>query len=73
MARKKAPESTFQDHIAAFLTRKHGYPMLEQAEITDTGHVIAEDHLWAFLRATQKRSLDKIVADYGKCLSPNTD
>ncbi|MBW1801104.1 MAG: type I restriction endonuclease subunit R [Deltaproteobacteria bacterium] len=65
MARKKAPEITFQDHIAAFLTRQHGYPVLEQAEITDTEHVIAEDHLWAFLKATQEDALDKLAADYG--------
>jgi len=65
MARKKAPEITFQDHIAAFLTREHGYPVLEQAEITDTEHVIAEDHLWAFLKATQKETLEKLTADYG--------
>jgi type I restriction enzyme R subunit len=65
MARKKAPEITFQDHIAAFLTREHRYPLLEQPEITDTEHFIAEDHLWAFLKATQKEALDKLAADYG--------
>jgi type I restriction enzyme R subunit len=65
MARKKAPEITFQNHIAAFLTREHRYPVLEQAEITDTEHFIAEDHLWAFLKATQKEALDKLAADYG--------
>jgi hypothetical protein len=26
MARKKAPELTFQEHIAAYLVREHGYP-----------------------------------------------
>ena len=65
VARRKAPELTFQDHIAAYLNREHGYPVLEQAEITDTEHFIAEDHLWAFLTTTQKETLDKLTADYG--------
>ena len=65
MAKRKAPELDFQDHIAAYLKREHGYPVLEQAEITDTEHFIAEDHLWAFLTATQKETLDKLTADYG--------
>ena len=65
MARKKAPEITFQDHIAAYLVREHRYGVLEQPEITDTEHAIAEDHLWAFFKATQKEALDKLTADYG--------
>ena len=65
MARKKAPEITFQAHIAEHLSRDHGYVALEQTEITDTAHCIAEDHLWSFLKATQKESLDKLAADYG--------
>ena len=36
MARKKkAPELTFQQHIADFLVREHGYGVHEQADITD--------------------------------------
>ncbi|OGW33025.1 MAG: restriction endonuclease subunit S [Nitrospirae bacterium GWC2_56_14] len=65
MAKRKAPELAFQDHIAAYLTREHGYCVLEQTEITDTENAIAEDHLWSFLRATQQTSLDKLTADYG--------
>lgn len=65
MARKKAPEITFQDHIADYLHREHHYIALKQAEITDPEHVIVEDHLWAFLKATQMETLDKLVADYG--------
>ena len=65
MARKKAPEITFQAHIAEYLCREHGYIALEQTEITDTVHCIAEDHLWSFLKATQKKTLDKLTADYG--------
>jgi type I restriction enzyme R subunit len=63
MARKKAPELTFQQHIADFLVRVHGYGVLEQSEITDTEHFIAEDQLWAFLKATQADTLKKLKDD----------
>ena len=65
VTRKKPPELTFQGHIAAYLVREHGYAVLEQADITDTEHFIAEDHLWASLKASQKETLDKLAADYG--------
>ncbi|MCX5903328.1 MAG: type I restriction endonuclease, partial [Proteobacteria bacterium] len=65
MARKKAPEIKFQEHVAAYLTGKHGYPVLEQSDITDTEHFIAEDQLWAFLTATQADTLIKLKDDYG--------
>lgn len=62
---KKPPELTLQQHIADFLIRVHGYGVLEQAEITDTDHCIAEDQLWAFLHATQADQLQKLSDDYG--------
>lgn len=66
MARKKkAPELSFQDHIADFLVREHKYGVLAQADITDTEHFIAEDNLWAFLNATQSDTLKKLADDYG--------
>lgn len=65
MARKKAPELNFQKHIANFLVREHKYGVLEQGEITDTDHFIAEDHLWVFLKATQADTLKKLEDDYG--------
>ena len=65
MAKKKAPELTFQQHIADFLVRVHSYAALEQADITDTEHCIAEDQLWAFLNATQADTLKKLTDDYG--------
>jgi len=49
---KKAPELTFQQHIADFFVREHKYGVLEQTDITYTEHFIAEDQLWAFLTAT---------------------
>ena len=63
--RKKARELTFQQHIADFLVREHGYGVLEQADITDTEHCIAEDQFWAFLKATQADTLKKLADDYG--------
>jgi type I restriction enzyme, R subunit len=63
--KKKAPELTFQQHIADYLVREHKYGVLEQSDITDTGHFIAEDQLWAFLRATQADALKKLKDDYG--------
>jgi type I restriction enzyme R subunit len=65
MPRKKQPELTFQQHIAAYLVREHQYGVLEQTDITDTEHFIAEDHLWSFLKATQADTLKKLEDDYG--------
>jgi type I restriction enzyme R subunit len=63
--RKQAPELTFQQHIADYLVREHKYGVLEQADINDTEHFIAEDQLWAFLNATQADTLKKLTDDYG--------
>ena len=63
--REKPPELTFQQHIADYLIRVHKYGKLEQADISDTGHFIAEDLLWGFLKATQADTLKKLVDDYG--------
>ncbi len=62
--KKKAPELTFQQHIEDYLVREHKYDVLEQSEITDTNHSIAEDHLWAFLNATQADTIKKLIANY---------
>lgn len=62
---KKAPELSFQQHIANILVRVHGYGVLEQTEIIDIEHAIAEDHLWAFINSTQKETLQKLADDYG--------
>jgi hypothetical protein len=40
--------------------------VLEQSDITDTDHYIAEDHLWAFLKATPTDALKKRTGDYGE-------
>ncbi|PTL36597.1 restriction endonuclease subunit S [Candidatus Methylomirabilis limnetica] len=63
--KKKALELTFQQHIADYLIREHKYGVLEQSDITDNEHFIAEDQLWAFLKASQADQLKKLVDDYG--------
>lgn len=65
MAYRKTPELTFQKHIADYFVREHKYGVLEQSDITDTEHCIAEDHFWAFLKATQANTLRKLENDYG--------
>ena len=65
MPKPKSPELAFQKHIAEYLKREHKYGVLEQTDITDTEHFIAEDHLWAFLKATQADALKKLEEDYG--------
>jgi len=63
--KKKAPELTFQQHIADYLVREHRYGVLEQSDITDTEHCIAEGNFWSFLTATQADTLKKLKDDYG--------
>jgi type I restriction enzyme, R subunit len=65
MARRRKPEITFQTHIADYLVREHKYGVLEQSGITDAEHCIAEDNLWAFLKATQADTLKRLEDDYG--------
>ncbi len=62
---RKPPELTFQQHIADYLERVHQFGKLEQSEITDTNHCIAEEKLWEFLNASQPDTLQKLKDDYG--------
>ena len=64
MPRRPAPELSFQQHIADYLVREHGYRALGQHEIIDADHGIVEPELWAFLQATQPESLSKLAEDY---------
>lgn len=65
MDKRRPPELAFQEHIADFLVREHRYGVLEQHEISDIDHCIAEDHLWAFLTVTQPDQVKKLAEDYG--------
>ena len=61
----EGPEKKFQKHIADFLIREHCFAVLTQEEITDTEYYFAEDHLYAFLKATQGETLERLEVDYG--------
>jgi len=61
----EGPEKKFQRHIADYFIREHRYALLEQNEITDTEYYFAEDHLIAFLKATQKETFESLETDYG--------
>ncbi|KIU53303.1 restriction endonuclease subunit S [Pseudomonas putida] len=61
----EGPEKKFQKHIAEFLIREHGFAVITQDEITETEFYFAEDHLYAFLKATQSDSLERLEVNYG--------
>lgn len=61
----EGPENKFQRHIAEFLIREHCFAVLTQDEITDTDFYFAEDHLYAFLKATQSETFERLEVDYG--------
>lgn len=61
----EGPEKKFQRHIADFLVREHKYAVLTQEEITDTDYYFAEDHVYAFLKATQCETIERLEEDYG--------
>lgn len=61
----EGPEKKFQKRIADFLVHKHGFAVLTQEEITDKEYFFAEDHLYAFLKATQSETLVRLEEDYG--------
>lgn len=61
----EGPEQKFQKHLAEFLIREHRHAVLTQDEITDTEYYFAEDHLYAFLKATQSETIERLEVDYG--------
>ncbi|CAB1058177.1 Type I restriction-modification system, restriction subunit R (EC [Olavius sp. associated proteobacterium Delta 1] len=61
----EGPEKKFQRHIADYFIREYQYALIEQDEITDTEYYFAEDHLIAFLNATQKETFENLEAEYG--------
>lgn len=59
------PELAFQQHIADFLIREHHFGKLEADDIIDPEHGWVEDHVWAFLTATQPDALARVTEQYG--------
>ncbi len=59
------PEKKFQKHIASFLEKVHGYIPLTSSDTPDSDWYFLEDHLLAFIRATQKETFQKLAENYG--------
>lgn len=59
------PELKFQNHIVQFLVKELDYGQLEQSDITDIDYVLAENHTWAFIQATQADAVKKLTERYG--------
>jgi type I restriction enzyme R subunit len=62
--KKKAPELTFQQHIADYLVREHRYGVLDSPTLR-TRALHRGSQLWVFLKATQADTLKKLADDYG--------
>ena len=63
MARKRAPEITFQQHIAAYLVREHQYGVLEQTDITDYRKSLIHECVTGQRRITEADSAGSPQAD----------
>ena len=61
----QGPEKKFQRHVGNHFLKKHHFALLEEADITDRTHYIAEDHLIGFLRKTQSETFKKLEENYG--------
>jgi len=59
------PEKKFQKHIAAFLKKGHHYIPLDPSDLIDPDWYFLEDHLLAFIRATQKETYTALEENYG--------
>lgn len=60
----EGPETKFQRHLANFFICEHQFAVLVPEEITDRDYYFAEDHLFAFLKATQAETLKRLEVDY---------
>ena len=59
------PEAQFQNHLVLYLQNQHGYTLLESEDISDKEFYIAEDLLFAFIKATQAETLARLQVNYG--------
>jgi type I restriction enzyme R subunit len=58
-------EKIFENHVAAYLTDRHGYQPLSAADCTDREFHFIAAHLLAFITATQPAKYDKLKENYG--------
>jgi len=61
----EGPEKKFQRHVGNYFIKKHHFALLEEVDITDRTHYIAENHLIGFLRKTQAETFEKLEENYG--------
>ena len=59
------PELLFQQHIADFLEREHGYERLGKDAAIDPTHAWMADELWSFVADTQPEAVATLKAQYG--------
>ena len=59
------PELLFQQHVADFLEREHGYERLGKDAAIDLTDVWMADVLWAFVVDTQPEAVETLRGQYG--------
>ena len=59
------PELEFQQHIADFLEREHGYERLGTSAAIDPAEGWMADVLWSFVADTQPQALATLSGQYG--------
>jgi len=62
---KSDKEKIFENHIAAYITKKHGYSALSAADCTDTDFHFIAAHLLGFIIETQLTKYEKLQENYG--------
>lgn len=62
---KSDKEKIFENHIAAYLSDKHGYISLSAADCTDTDFHFITSHLLDFIKDTQLAKYEKLQENYG--------
>lgn len=62
---KSDKEKIFENHIASYLTEKHGYTALSAADCTDTDFHLIAAHLLNFIKDTQLTKYEKLQENYG--------
>ena len=59
------PELEFQQHVADFLEREHGYQRLGNSAAVDPTEGWVADALWSFVTDTQPEALATLSGQYG--------
>ncbi len=62
---KSDKEKIFENHIAAYLTEKHGYLPLSATDCIDTDFHFIAAHLFTFIKETQQPNYEILKENYG--------